>query len=138
MVIRPIYRDALDNSFVQGFGLGSIFAKPGALLYKPWGDSILSAGKRTSIGGKIFEAGYTPIKGIWNTTAGLITGPTTRYVFSRGPAVSDIGGALANGVKIKGWDVANDYMFGDSIAEYDLQLKRNREKLTDRQLQLSK
>ncbi len=133
MVVLPIYKGPLDNSFVGGALVGGLYVKPGTMLVKPWGESFLSAGRRTSIPGKVWETVTTPIKSTGKVGAGLISGSTPGYLLRiASPKGSDIGLTLAKNLQIQSARVMQQSNDSETVGIYDRQLKLNAEKVKDR------
>ncbi len=126
MVVKPIYKAPNDNSFMDGMMLGAFIAKPGSLLIKPF--SALNPMANPSIGKKAWATLGMPI-----TIVGRTVDALPRYMLSQpGPAVSEIGGAFTNSLKMQAWQVIPNYVGQDVVKIYDEQLQRNNEKLKDR------
>jgi len=139
MVVRPIYKEALDNSFTSGAIVGGFFGRPGSMFIKPWGDAFFYKGNRTSILGKVTDATVTPIKSTMNLGWGVFSGSTPEFIF-RGltPGASNTGELLAKNLQIQTAQVLKNFPDMQTVEIYDQQLQRNGEKLTNRRFEIRK
>ncbi|MBX9952345.1 MAG: hypothetical protein K2Y39_24445 [Candidatus Obscuribacterales bacterium] len=139
MVVRPIYKDPLDNSFVSGSLVGGFFGRPGTMFAKPWGDAFFYTAKRTSIPGKVLDAAITPLKSATHTILGVFGGSTNEFIL-RGitPRSSDVGAMIAQNLQVQTAQIFKNFPEKQTVEIYDEQLKRNGEKLTDRRFVIKK
>lgn len=139
MVVRPIYKDALDNSFTSGAIIGGFFGRPGSMFIKPWGDAFFYRANRTSMLGKVADATFTPIKSTMNLGWGAFSGSTPEFIF-RGltPRASDTGELLAKNLQIQVAQVLKNLPDMQTVEIYDHQLKRNGERLSNRRFEIRK
>lgn len=139
MLVKPIYKDALDNSFTSGAIVGGFFGRPGSMFIKPWGDAFFYRANRTSMLGKVADATFTPIKSTINLGWGAVSGSTPEFIF-RGltPRASDTGELLAKNLQIQVAQVLKNLPDMQTVEIYDHQLKRNGERLSNRRFEIRK
>lgn len=139
MVVRPIYKDAWDNSFVGGALVGGLFGKPGSMFVKPWGEAFFYKGHQTKLGWKIVDAATTPFRSIANVGGGLISGTTPEFIL-RGitPRSSEIGALLSQNLQVQTAQIYKNYPDAQTVDIYNEQLRRHREKLIDRKFEIRK